>query len=89
MYEQLTRKQTYDLIRGHAAIGTANPQVAWELLLGELRKEVRILIANPLRPNLVALEEMFQGPHLRRYPPGLVTQAEVPYGLKVRIRITL
>src|SRR5206468_3427511 len=56
-------QQTDDLVGRHAAVRTANPQVAGRLLAGEFLKKLRVFAANPVRPSPVALKEVFQDAH--------------------------
>ena len=41
MHEQLARQETDDLVRRHAAVGAADPEILRRLLLGEAREEIR------------------------------------------------
>jgi hypothetical protein len=63
MDEQLSRKQPYNLIRGHAAVGAANPEILGRLLLGELREKIRILVTDAGGPGFVGVEKMAECGH--------------------------
>jgi len=86
MDKQLSGQQPDDLVGGHTAVGTTDPQIAWELLLRELGEEFGILLPDAPGPGLVIVEEMAESSHqataLRR-PRGLsmsvyVTPATAP-----------
>lgn len=50
VHEQFARQQTDNLVRRHATIGAADPQVLGELLMREPAEKLRILPRHLLRP---------------------------------------
>ena len=58
MDEELAGEEPHDLVRGHAAVGAADPEIPRLLLPREPRKELRIVPAETLRPGTVVLEKV-------------------------------
>jgi len=61
--EQLAGQQPDDVVRGHPAVGTADPQILGRLLLRQFREKGGVLLTNAGGPGLVAVEEMAEGAH--------------------------
>jgi hypothetical protein len=59
--EYLARGQADDLIRRHAAIGAADPEILRSLLRGQSTEEFRILADHAGRPSAVVRNESFKG----------------------------
>ena len=58
VHEHLARREADDLVRRHAAVGAADPEVLGRLLLGELGEEVAVAGDHLRRPGAVVLEEL-------------------------------
>src|SRR5690554_2181481 len=58
--EELTRQQVDDLVGGYATVGAADPQVFGCLLARQGRKELRVLLADTIRPGTVVGKEVRQ-----------------------------
>ena len=56
--EHLARREPDDLVRRHAAVGAADPEVLGRLLVGELREEPGVARGDRGRPGAVALEQL-------------------------------
>ena len=63
MDEELARAQADDLVRRHAAVGAADPQVRRRLLRGQPLEKVRIALVDALRPRAVVGEQVRQMRH--------------------------
>ena len=61
--------QADDLVRGHAAVRAADPQVLGRLQLGELLEELGVRLLDPVGPGAVALEQRFDGHSWRSLEP--------------------
>src|SRR5262249_45192057 len=61
--EHLPRRQSDDLVGGHAAVGAPDPEMLRRLLSRERLEEVRILLGDAARPRAVVLEEPFEVAH--------------------------
>src|SRR5258708_2925993 len=61
--EHFARQQADDLIRGHPAIRTADPEVARRLLMREPLEKDRIVADHGVGPRPVLLEEIVQHAH--------------------------
>ena len=58
--EQFARIEIDDLVGGHAAVGTTDPQVLRRLLTGEAREEAGIVGDHALRPGAVSGFEVIE-----------------------------
>ena len=63
MDEHLARREIHDLVRGHAAVGAADPQISGRLLIDQPREEVRLRLDLRLGPGPVLLQQVFEAPH--------------------------
>ena len=61
--EELARGEVDDLVRGNAAVGAADPEIARALLARKAREELRILAADALRPAAILVEELAELAH--------------------------
>jgi hypothetical protein len=66
VYEQLARPEADDLVRGDAAVRTADPQVPWRLLLGQRLEEGGIAGGDGACPRTVVIEQLPKGGHVRQ-----------------------
>ena len=64
MDEQFARQQADDLVRRHAAVGAADPQVLGPLLPRQVGEEVRTAAADALGPGPVVVEKVRERAHL-------------------------
>ncbi|CAI08179.1 hypothetical protein ebA3636 [Aromatoleum aromaticum EbN1] len=60
MHEDFTRQQADDLVRRHAGIRAADPQVFGRLQLRQLLEETRVDLLHLARPGAVVIEEVEQ-----------------------------
>jgi hypothetical protein len=67
VHEELARHEPDDLVGGHAAVGAADPEVAWRLLGAQGLKKSRITLADPLRPPPVVLEKVRKIAHATEF----------------------
>jgi hypothetical protein len=63
MHEELAREQTYYLVCGDTAIGTADPKVFGRLLTGQILKKVTIHLGHALGPATVISEQCLRWRH--------------------------
>ena len=63
MDEQFSGRQADNLIGGNAAVGTADPEIAGELLLGELEEKIRVLFPDAAGPGFVVFQELAEITH--------------------------
>ena len=63
--EHLARREPDDLVRRHAAVRAADPEVLGRLPLREPGEEVGIALDDVGRPGAVALEELSEVGHVR------------------------
>ena len=65
VHEELAGQQPDDLVRGDAAVGAADPEVARSLLLGKRLEEGGIAATDAFGPLAVLTEQVFDGGHRR------------------------
>ena len=61
--EHLAGQQPDNLVCRYAAVGAANPEVFRSLLRRELAEEIRILLADLVRPRAVVVQEALESFH--------------------------
>ena len=59
VHEHFARRQTNDLVGGHATVGAADPQILGRLLGGQSQKKLGLLSSDFSRPRAIVLEELF------------------------------
>jgi len=60
VHEQLARREADDLVRGHAAVGAADPEIARRLLRGEFAEEAGVPLLGACGPTSVVDEQFGQ-----------------------------
>ena len=58
MHEDLARHDSDELVSGHAAVGTADPEEFGLVLVFQLAKKSRNILFDVLRPGLVVVEQL-------------------------------
>jgi hypothetical protein len=66
MHEHLARCPPDDLVRGHAAVGAADPQEVWRLDVLEPAEELRVVGHGIGRPASIRGKALFEHVHARR-----------------------
>ena len=65
VHEELAGQQADDLVGRHAAVGTADPEVARSLLFGQGLEERGVAATDAFGPLAVLTEQVFDGGHRR------------------------